>query len=372
MNTLLPRTYDELAEGLLSGAHIGAQLYVSRCGEPIENLAVGEARPGVEMTGDSLMLWLSAGKPLTAAAVMQQVEQGRCRLDDPVCAHLSAFGTHGKEAITIRHLLTHTGGFRWVDVAWPDAAWDEIIDRICRSKLEPDWMPGRTAGYHPYTSWYILGELVQRLSGRPFRDYIRGEICEPLGMLDTHIGMSREQVKAYGNRIGRMQNTERSGQPPHPWSSDEGLLHGAPGGGAYGPIRELGFFYEMLLGEGQLRGARVLQADTVAQMIHRERHDLIDLTFKTTIDWGLGLILDSKHYGRRDVPYDYGPYASPQTFGHSGSQSSVAFADPRHALVVALVFNGMPGELKHQKRVRAVLEALYVDLGLADEPDEPA
>ena len=64
------------------------------------------------------------------------------------------------------------------------------------------------------------------------------------------------------------------------------------------------------------------------------------------------------------LPYAYGPHASLRTFGHGGNQSSIAFADPVHALAVAIIFNGMPGEAAHQRRMHNVLTGLYEDLGM--------
>jgi CubicO group peptidase (beta-lactamase class C family) len=89
---------------------------------------------------------------------------------------------------------------------------------------------------------------------------------------------------------------------------------------------------------------------------------MFDETFRHAMDWGLGLIIDSKQYGADTVPYGYGDAASSATFGHSGSQSSVAFADPQSGLVVAIVLAGMPGERPHQRRLRAILAALEQDL----------
>jgi len=80
----------------------------------------------------------------------------------------------------------------------------------------------------------------------------------------------------------------------------------------------------------------------------------------------LGFLVDSNLYGAETVPYGYGPYASPRTFGHSGRQSSMAFADPEHELVVVAGVNGMPGERTHDERMRAFTAALYRDLGLAN------
>ena len=136
-----------------------------------------------------------------------------------------------------------------------------------------------------------------------------------------------------------------------------------------GPIRELVMFYEMLLGGGERQGVRLLQPETVAMMTSRQREGMEDQTFKQVVDWGLGVSINSAHHAPNGawhrIPYGYGPHASRDTFGHGGAQSSIAFADPAHGLAVGIVFNGMPGEAKHQMRVNAVLEALYGDLGLA-------
>jgi CubicO group peptidase (beta-lactamase class C family) len=120
----------------------------------------------------------------------------------------------------------------------------------------------------------------------------------------------------------------------------------------------------MLRRGGELDRTRVLKEETVRAMTMRQRSGLHDQTFRTTIDWGLGVILNSSHYGP-GIPYQFGPHASPETFGHGGSQSSTGFCDPRHDLVVALLFNGACGEAKHDKRLRSALAALYSDLGLA-------
>src|SRR5439155_20765241 len=118
-----------------------------------------------------------------------------------------------------------------------------------------------------------------------------------------------------------------------------------------GPVRELGRFYEMLLGHGTLNGRTILKSQTVEALTARHRTGMYDQTFGHVIDWGLGFLLNSRMWGH-DAPYQYGPHASPRTFGHSGSQSSTAFADPEHGLAVAVAFNGMPGEASHQQRMR--------------------
>jgi CubicO group peptidase (beta-lactamase class C family) len=363
----LPATRQALEEGIHEGLHLGAQIYVSRRGEAVGDGAVGEDRPGVPLTGEHLMLWLSSTKPVGAVAIGQLWERGRLELEDAVAQHIPEFAANGKEGITIRHLLTHTAGIRMLDVGWPQEPWERIIARICAMKPEPRWVPGEKAGYHTASSWFIVGEIVRRVDGRSFDRYAREEIFGPLGMRDCWVGMPMDRYLAYREegRIGAMWDTEKPGPPPHDWDTPERCTSINPGGNGYGPMRELGRFYEMLLGRGSFAGRRLLLPQTVEAFTTRQREGMVDATFKHVLDWGLGFIVDSKRYGADTVPYGYGHSASDRTFGHSGYRSSTAFADPEHGLAVALAFNGTPANGRHERRIRAALDAVYRDLGLA-------
>ena len=375
MMEALPRTAAAIADGFSHRLHIGVQLAVVRRGRVLCDFALGDARPAdggapaVAMEPATLMLWLSSSKPVAAVATMQLRERGLLQLEDRVERHLPEFAQNGKQAVTISHLLTHTCGFRFIDLGDATTPWEEIIRRICVAPLERGWVPGEKAGYHPYTSWYVLGEIIRRVSGVPFSRYVRESIFLPLGMDDCWIGMSANDRDAYGSRLGLMANTERRGSDaeptlaPHTWSKPAGQIACAPGGNGHGPMRQLVRFYQMLLGEGRLDGIELLKAESVRDMISRRRVGMFDETFKHTLDWGWGIIPNNRRYGTT-IPYGYGRHAGEDAFGHSGSQSSVGFADPQNDLAVALVFNGTCGEARHQKRIRSVLEALYEDLGL--------
>jgi len=387
----LPSALAALEAGRRAGLHLGAQLYVSLGFETVADLAVGEARPGEALTPDHLMLWLSSTKPLTAVAIAQLWEAGLLELDDPVARHLPAFAAGGKEAVTVRHLLTHTGGVRMAGHGWPRRGWDEIVAAVCARKLEPGWVPGRKAGYHQLASWFVLGELVQRLAGRPFVDYVQQEICRPLGMDDCWIGMPAERYREYvaAGRLAPMYDTADDaavdGAAPEPrpdaprpdalrplgWDAEERVVPPSPAGNGHGPMRGLGRFYEALLAGGRPPGggaaSRVLSPQAVVAMTSRQRTGMFDHTFQHVMDWGLGFILDSKQYGADTVPYAYGRLGSPRTFGHSGYRTSTAFADPEAGLVVALAMNGAPSAEVHEARVRDVLDAVYRDLGVAWE-----
>lgn len=361
----LPKTREILRAGIERGWHLGGQLYVSRHGEPVADIAFGEVRPGEAMTREHLMLWLSASKPVTAVALAMLWERGAFALDDPVARHIPEFAAGGKEAVTVRHLLTHSGGIRMFETGWPEASWERIVERICARKLEPGWVPGHTAGYHEASSWFVIGELIRRLAGRPFARYVREEVLEPSGMHDSWIGMPAQRHREYGERIAPTWNSELPDAPSHGWESETRCVAPSPGGNGRGPLRELGRFYELLLADGELDGARLLTPQTVAALTSRHRVGVEDKTFRAKLDWGLGFIVDAKHYQQERLPYGYGPHASTRTFGHSGYRSVVAFADPEHALAVALAWNGTPADPVHEARTSATLAALYEDLGLA-------
>jgi CubicO group peptidase (beta-lactamase class C family) len=362
----LTRTNQTLQRGVDAGLQVGVQLFLARGNEVLADVALGLSRPGVRMRPDTLMIWMSATKPVAGIAIAQLWERGLLDLDDRVATHIPEFAARGKDAITIRHLLTHTGGFRGIAGGWEQQPWDQIIAAVCDARLETGWVPGRKAGYHVATSSYILAELVRRLDGRPFPQYVREAIFQPIGMNDSWVGMPPERYRAYGDRIGILHDT--SGREPtadHFWDTEEGAALCRPAGNGRGPIRELGRLYQTLLNKGEWNGNRILSPQTVEAFTSPHRVGMYDHTFRHVMDWALFFIVNSARYGRDTVPYGFGPHASDRTFGHSGHQSTVAFADADNNLVVALVCNGMPGEARHHVRMREILEAVYEDLRLA-------
>lgn len=358
------RVVEVLEQGVADGTQIGAQLYVSRGGEAVADVAIGEAREGVPMTTDTLMIWFSMSKAVTAAAVAQCWERGRFDVDDPVARYVPEFGANGKGGVTLRHLLTHTAGIPFADDILAGTPWRESrADNLARIYAAPlEYEPGTRAGYHPAAGMSVLGEVVARVSGVPFQEYVRAEIFEPLGMEDCWIGMPADRYAAYGDRIGHMHNTASADGPValRGLDSARAAAEPMPGANGRGPMRQLVRLYEMFLGHGTRDGVRLLSPVTVAAISARHRTELVDETFGIVTDWGLGYAIDS---------FAMGPYSSRRAFGHGGHHSSIAFCDPVHDVAVAVVCNGMPGLERHNARMDAVARALYVDLGLAKADD---
>ncbi len=360
-----PKTSACIKEGMDSGLHRGVQFWLWHHGSVVADMALGDSGPDGAMRTDTLMPWRSCTKPITAVALAQIWEQGKLNLDDPVAKFIPAFGVGGKDAITIRHLLTHTGGIRRVVFDPKVDSWSEIISSICAVPLEPGWTPGRRAAYHVRSSWYLLGEIVRVVDGRPFDQYVRESVFLPLGMKDSWIGVPEPEAARYGTRLGVLWDTVRRPAIPDPDGAPRGAIMCSPGASGHGPMRELGRFYLCLLHGGTLDGVRILGTPTVEALVARHRVGLHDETFMHRMDWGLGFILNSNRHGPDTVPYGFGLHSSPRAFGHGGAQSSSSFADPEFRIVGAAVFNGTPGDARHNRRIRNFWTAVYDDLGVA-------
>lgn len=343
--------------------HLGAQIAVWRRGDLIADLAIGEAHPGVSNTTDRMLVWFSATKATVAVSIGLLWQQGRIDLDAPVATYVPEFGGGGKDRITIRHCLTHTGGFRHgdavpADTSEADTWWDTFIAAVCALDLEPDWVPGRKAGYHAGGSMMILGECVRRIDGRRYERFVRDEVFEPLGMHDCWVGMPIETANAYvaSGRVGTMYDTtDQRPRPLHLLDDAKALTFCSPAGTGRGPMNQLVRLYAMLVNGGALDGVRLLDRTTVEALTARHRTGMYDHSFGIPVDWTLGFVADGSSIGR---------HASPRGYGHGGAQSTLGFADPEFGIAAAIQFNGMPGSEVHARRMYHVASVLYEDLGL--------
>jgi CubicO group peptidase (beta-lactamase class C family) len=179
-------------------------------------LGLADFASGRPVERDTVFRIGSISKTMTAIGVMQLVEEGRVGLDDPVNEHLRGFRVDGPgEAITIRHLLTHTGGLgelrRWSDLLRPTIGLAAKVGDpppdlgafyapVLRAEVEP----GRKWAYANH-GFAVLGRLVEDVSGDPFVARMRARLFEPLGMHGTDFVRS-ERVRdrlAVGYKPGR-------------------------------------------------------------------------------------------------------------------------------------------------------------------------
>jgi uncharacterized protein YbbC (DUF1343 family)/CubicO group peptidase (beta-lactamase class C family) len=176
-----------VAEAIRDGQIPGAVVLIGHNGEVIYRKAIGERaiepRPEA-MTVDTIFDMASSTKVIaTTMAVMQLVEKGQVRVNEPVAKYVPEFGENGKEEITVRELLTHYSGLpEDLDLSQP---WEgrETALRMAYAQ-KPISAPGSRFLYSD-VNFIVLGELVQRVSGMPLNEYCQKNIFAPLEMMHT-------------------------------------------------------------------------------------------------------------------------------------------------------------------------------------------
>lgn len=359
--SLFPRVEQVINEGIERKLHTCVQIFISIKDEELISEGFGQAAEGVACDKDTVMLWRSAGKPLTAVAICKAWEDQQLRLQTPIGWYLPEI-TSKLRLKTIRQLLTHQSGLPVIDTGWPHADWDSILRKIM--SIDPPEELDSVAAYQPQSSWFLLGEILRRIhpDQDSFTDVLQKEVLAPFGMDRTACGIPQTMAQQlplpdfYVRERGELVKSD-FGQGP--WLSQP-----SPGGNLRGPISDLGRFYQTIWRGGMTdQEQRVLQDPTCAAMTSVHRRSKFDETLRHKIDMGLGFLIDSNLHGADTVPYGFSRHCSERTFGHGGSQCAMGFCDPETGLVVAWAANGFCGEGQHQRRNRAINDAIYEDLG---------
>ncbi len=153
---------------LTEGLHPGAQLAVSQHGRSLLEVAGGVTfAGGDEVTIRTLFQMRSITKLLATLVTLRSLERGHFQLDDPVAKYWPGFGANGKEAITVREVLSHRAGIPDGPPLAPQQLHDRALVRAAIEALQPLWPPGTQNGYNAHTIGWVLQELVQVWEGQP-------------------------------------------------------------------------------------------------------------------------------------------------------------------------------------------------------------
>ncbi len=333
-----------------SGAHPALAFCMRRHGRVVLDGAIGHARPGVPATPATLFNLYSASKAMTAMVVHLLDDRGRVHLDDAVAEYIPEFARHGKEWITLRHVLTHRAGIPTVPGHTFDVAllsdWDRVIAILCDAR--PPRPPGRRLAYHALTGGFIIGEIVRRVTGRDIRRFLREEILAPIGIQHLGYGVAPAELDQVAEDVA----TGAPLPPPASWLMRRALgvsLPEAvriandprfrtaivPAGNVIGTADEACRFYQLLLDGGVQNGVRVLEARTIRRAVAEQSYLELDLTIGLPVRYGMGFMLGG------DRVSIYGPRTR-HAFGHVGFTNVITYADPVRDIAVALMTSGKP------------------------------
>ena len=199
-------------EQIEQGLHPGAAMAVYRHGQLVLDLYGGMAdvESGKPVTEDTLFVIFSSTKPIAAFCWLILWERGQLEMGDWVGDRWPAFREGGKEDVTVRHILTHTGGFpetppeltpeKMVD-------WDACVAAVAKAPLR--FRPGEAIAYHSLNFGWVVGEVLRLVDGRPISQFLREEVTDPLGMKDFYLGLPPSEE----GRVAKLYVTEKIETP---------------------------------------------------------------------------------------------------------------------------------------------------------------
>jgi CubicO group peptidase (beta-lactamase class C family) len=234
-----------------------------------------------------------------------QAERGLLEYDAPIARYWPEYASNGKDAITLRQVLSHRAGVPQMpaDVT-PEllADWDWVTSRL--ASMQPFYAPGTTNAYHAMSFGWLLGEVVRRTDerGRPFGQFVQDEICAPLGVESFWLGIP----PAAEPRLMALSFPEAPPAPPPdapvlravPPQVTLGpeifnrldVLRGClPAVGGVGDARSLARIFTVFAGGGAVGPLRVLSPERVEDMlVRRPDFDEPDITYGRRLPVGLG------------------------------------------------------------------------------------
>ena len=361
-----------------TGVHPALQLCIRYRGAVVLHRAIGhasgnapgdpEGAPKVLATPATPFNIFSASKAVTAMVIHKLDEKGMLRLEDRVSDFIPAFGRHGKDRITLHHILAHRAGIPNLP---PEAIDLDLLghpDRVIEmlSDARPRTRPGRLLAYHAVSGGFVLGEVVRQVCGQDIRRVLEKEILEPLRFRWMRYGVTREDLP-------RVASNAFTGPPVPPplaqilrgalgtslahvveLSNDPRFLLGTiPSANVVTTADELAAFFQCLLNEGELDGVRVFDPRTIHRATSEQSWWEVDFTLGLPIRYGLGFMLGGavSLFG----------VDNPAAFGHLGLSNVIGWADPDREIAVALLNNGKPVLSTHV----VPLAQLLVEIGRA-------
>ena len=336
------------------GAETGLQVAVRHHGRVVDEAVSGGADPrtGAEVYPGTLFYAASTAKGVAASLAHVLAERGDLSYDLRVADVWPEFGSHGKDRITVRHVLLHTAGL-------PGLPADTTVEQLCDwdhmcavlAAERPWWEPGTRFGYHALTFGFLLGETMRRVTGRTVTALLREVLTGPLGIQD-------EIFFAIPRRLlPRVARQPCAVPPPDPPGS--ALYQAMPP--ALGSVAAFANRDDVLacdipsVGTMTARGAALLYSallghvDGVALVSPGRRAEMTAIAF-TGMDevmgfrvaWAFGYSPD-----RPGVPSRRG-----STFGMVGANGSAAYADVDSGVAVAVMRNGATqGDLTAAARI---------------------
>lgn len=367
----------------------GAAVSVYHRGECVVDLWGGyKDEEGTPWARDTMAPSFSTTKGVAATLLHIYADRGLIDYDARVADYWPEFGQAGKGEITVRQILSHQSGLyhirQMIDHVDRMLDWKYMIGAI--EKTIPVHAPGTRTGYHGLTFGFLVGEIIQRVTGKKFSDLVQKEIARPLHLDGLFIGTPEHEIpraaalifpastkrltqtsiggklEVGASRLSKMLqrlgvDSDLSsifdalaprGVSDFDFGSPESLRVAIPAANGLFTARSLAKMYALLANDGEFNGVRLLSEETLEQATTLQKPTGKLSVIPFDMRWRLG------YHGvatTRGFP--------PKAFGHFGFGGSGAWADPQRNLSVALIVNsglGSPfGDLRTARMGGAAL-----------------
>ena len=374
----LERVKRKLNEEIDAQLYDGAVILVARGGQIVCHQAFGQTDLAQRRAArtDDIFLLMSLTKSFTAAAVLQLIDQGRLSLHTKVAEVIPEFGTKGKQRVTIFHLLTHTAGTWRHFCPVPPMGWTEDVGDIAKcvravSNQPLAHMPGERVVYNPWADYTVLAEVVRRLDARKrqYRDILAQDWFQPLGMIDTSLGLRLNAPRRVPVRIREAGTgvAEKDVFENYNNLIDEKLER--PAGGVFSTAIDMFQFAEMLRKGGTHAGHRFLSPALLKYSLRnhtgtmpnefwdygKEMHGVQEFPANFMLVGGY-----TRGTGHHLAPF--GVLASPDTFGAIGGGSTMFMVDPERELSFVFLSAGFLEGLNHFRRLERISDLVLASI----------
>ena len=372
-----------------TGVHPALQLCVRRHGQVVVNKAIGHAHgngprddrdtPKRPVTPETPFCVYSASKGITALVIHLLQERGALDIADRVTDYIPEYGAHGKQDTTIAHVLAHRAAIPSLPKSLLELdSFDDqelAIGAICDSK--PFVKPGTLLAYHAVTGGIVLGEIVQRATGKSIREVLADEILDPLGFRWGNYGVAEADVDAVGTdyvtgpkllppistfvRRALAQPIEKVVELANDPRFRVSMI---PSASVITNADELSRFFEIFRAGGQLDGVRIVQPATIRRALEEQSRLEIDLTLGFPVRYSYGLMLGAKVISLYGLDTDL-------AFGHLGLINIVGWADPERGISCGLVTSGKSIIYPDVYRFIGVMQTIASEVPKLDPSERP-
>jgi CubicO group peptidase (beta-lactamase class C family) len=368
-----------------TGAHPAVSLSIRHQGELLISRSIGHAHGNgpkdahdtkkTLVTNDTPYCLFSTSKGITALLMHMLVEDGLINMMDPVSFYAPEFAINGKENITIHQILSHRGGIPGLPSdADIETLWDEdkVWKLLCDAK--PIITDGSKLAYHAITGGFVLGQIVQRVTGKTINDYINEKIRKPMGMKYFSYGIEEK----YADDIATNYHTGL--KPVFPLTALVKRALGAdldkveessndprfqktimPAANLAATANEVSAFFQMMLNGGTWQGKRICSEETIARATQEFGARTLDQTLMIPMRYSAGLMLGDEPFGMM------GPH-SKHAFGHLGLINKFSWADPTRNLSVSLLNSGIPILGSHILPLAKLISSIGNTIPVINEP----